>query len=183
MKVINLYGGPGTGKSTTSAGLFFLFKTAYLETELVNEYAKYLVWSDRVNTFQEQGYVFSKQNHKLEILRDKVDYVITDSPLPLSIIYGRDNNYHESFEKYVVDKFNSYENINIFLNRRKPYNPNGRTQTEDEAQGKDAEILELLFDLGMDYHSIDADIHAPWKIFELVTGRKHETRLLKGFKN
>lgn len=177
MQVINLYGGPGTGKSTISAGLFFLFKTAYKETELVNEYAKYLVWSERVKMFQEQGYVFAKQNHKLEILRDKVDYAITDSPLPLSIIYGNDLGYYSSFEDYVIEKFDSYDNINVFLNRKKQYRPNGRNQTEEEAIQKDQEIKVLMDDLELEYITIDADVYAPWNIFKEITGEDHHTKL------
>ncbi len=39
-----MFGGPGTGKSTSAAGLFFKMKLAQMEVELVTEYAKDLVW-------------------------------------------------------------------------------------------------------------------------------------------
>lgn len=41
--VINLIGGPGSGKSTTAAGLFFRMKSMGVRCELVTEYAKELV--------------------------------------------------------------------------------------------------------------------------------------------
>lgn len=47
MKVINLFGGPGIGKSTLAAGLFEHMKIAGFNVELVNEYAKDMVWEQR----------------------------------------------------------------------------------------------------------------------------------------
>jgi hypothetical protein len=43
MKVINLWAGPGAGKSTTAAGLF-LMKLTGRRVELVTEYAKEVVY-------------------------------------------------------------------------------------------------------------------------------------------
>ena len=44
MKVINLWGGPGCGKSTTAAGLFSIMKMRGHKVELVTEYAKELTY-------------------------------------------------------------------------------------------------------------------------------------------
>lgn len=41
---VNLYGGPGTGKSTGASYIFSKLKLAGVEAELVTEYAKDLVW-------------------------------------------------------------------------------------------------------------------------------------------
>ena len=40
MKVINFYGGPGVGKSTKAAGMFYKMQLAGYSVELVNEFAK-----------------------------------------------------------------------------------------------------------------------------------------------
>lgn len=42
---INLFAGPGTGKSTTAAGVFFEMKRSGMSVEYVTEYAKSLVFS------------------------------------------------------------------------------------------------------------------------------------------
>ena len=84
MKVINLFGEPSVGKSTTAAGLFFAMKTLGYKVELVNEYAKMCVWEDRISTLDDQLYITAKQNHQLERLRSKVDYAITASRAGLS---------------------------------------------------------------------------------------------------
>ena len=44
---VNLFGGPGIGKSTTAAGVFNLLKLHGIETELITEFAKDLVWEER----------------------------------------------------------------------------------------------------------------------------------------
>jgi ATP:corrinoid adenosyltransferase len=54
MKVINLWAGPGAGKSTTASGLFYLMKTADMQVELVTEYAKDMTWEGRHEVLQDR---------------------------------------------------------------------------------------------------------------------------------
>lgn len=170
MKVINLFGGPGTGKSTTAAGLFYLLKINSHESELALEYAKYLVWSKRVNMLDDQNYVFAKQTHRLGILKDQVDYAVTDCPLLLSCIYGSDLS--TAFQDYVLETFDSYENINIYLNRVKMFNPNGRMQgTIEEADEIAVQVKELLLDLEIPFTEVNATHNAPGEIYKMVIGK------------
>ena len=60
MIVVNLYGGPGSGKSTTAAGIFSELKMLGLNTELVTEYAKDKVWEKHESILDNQIYVFAK---------------------------------------------------------------------------------------------------------------------------
>jgi len=88
MLVINIFGGPGVGKSTLAAEVFAHFKKNKLNIELVTEYAKDLVWEERNNILKDQLYILAKQNRRLERLRNKgIDVVVTDSPLLLGKIY------------------------------------------------------------------------------------------------
>lgn len=158
MKVISLYAGPGSGKSTTAAGLFFKMKSLGINSELVTEYAKKLAWEKNDKLCMDQLYVTAKQNRGLERLRGQVDYAITDSPLPLAIHYAGD--YHlKTFEPLVMELFNSYENINFFLNRKKKYNPAGRFQNEEEAIQIDFSIKKLMFKHNIPFVEVDADEH------------------------
>lgn len=169
MKVINLYGGPGTGKSTTAAGLFHVMKLQKMECELVTEYAKDLVWAERHPMFSEQDYIFAKQNHRLRRLRDKVDWVITDSPIVLTFFYMPDNYPgKEHFCNFVREMFTSYDNINVFLDRVKDYNPNGRNQSESEARDLDRRIRDFLDENGLPYFRVPADKDAPLRILEAI---------------
>ena len=61
-----------------------------------------------------------------------------------------------------------FENLNIFLIRDKEYNPNGRTQTYDEAIEKDNEIFKLLNENNVNYYSFVANETAVNLIFDLI---------------
>jgi len=167
MKVINLFGGPGTGKSTTAAGTFFNLKLRGCNVELVTEYAKDMVWEDRHNILQDQLYIFAKQARRVERLRDKLGFVVTDSPIILGLLYTPEN-YYESFPKFVREVYDSYDNINIFLARVKEYNPIGRLQTEDEAKEIDTKIKDFLNLNNIQYNTIVADKDAPLNIIKLL---------------
>src|SRR4051812_15213434 len=85
--VINLWGGPGCGKSTTAAGLFHRLKIHHESVELVTEYAKDLCWEGRKPPFDALS-ILAEQAKRQRRLAGKVRFIITDSPLPLPIIYG-----------------------------------------------------------------------------------------------
>jgi hypothetical protein len=140
--VINLYGGPGCGKSTIAALAFGKLKQKGINCELVTEYAKDKVWEESYTTLKNQIYVFGKQLHRMWRLNNKVNVIITDSPLPLSIIY--DSEKDVNFENLVMSEFNKFDNFNIIINRSTKYQIEGRYQTEEEAKKIDSDILSLL---------------------------------------
>jgi len=140
--VINLFAGPGAGKSTTAAGLFYELKKKGKLVELVTEFAKDMVWEERHSVFEDQLYILAKQNRRLKRLQGKVDYVITDSPLLLGQYYTREDKTELT---YLINwAFNKYNNLNIFINRTKPYVQTGRNENYREALNADRGIKELL---------------------------------------
>jgi hypothetical protein len=161
--------GPGTGKSTTAAGTFFELKTAGVNCELVTEFAKDLVWEGRVNTLDNQVYLLGKQYHRLWRLQDKVEVIITDSPIFLLTYYG--GKMSENFHNLTLELFNSMDNMTFFLNRVKVFNPAGRVQTEEKAREIDAELLNLLSIHTIPYLTLDADEFAPKHIAGMVLGK------------
>lgn len=153
MIVVNLYAGPGSGKSTTCAGVFSKLKLAGVNCEMALEYAKDKVWEKSFNVLENQIYVFGKQLHKLWRLKDQVDVVITDSPLLLSLLYYSGDC--DSFRRLVVDQYNSFNNVNYFIKRDGIYNPNGRMQTEDESKELDRKLNKILDDHSIDYVEVN----------------------------
>lgn len=139
-KVINLYGGAGIGKSTLACKVFGMLKDKGLNVELVREYAKELVWADDMTTLENQCLVFEEQARRQSILNGKVDYIITDSPLLLSIIYSP---FHDLDEE-IVEEYERYDNIEVLLERHKAYNPQGRLQDLEESKDVDEDIKHLL---------------------------------------
>ena len=162
MKVINLLGGPGCGKSTTASGLFYYMKLKGLKVELVREYVKDAVYEDR-KIFDDQVYIFAKQNRRQAILRNKVDWIITDSPLILSAVYAP-VNYYKSFSSLCLEAFHEYDNYNFMLNRVKEYSNIGRFHTEEQAKGVDEKVKNFMNINGIEYETVDGGVSAPYKI-------------------
>lgn len=154
LKVVNFFGGPGCGKSTTAAGVFHQMKVLGLKVELVTEYAKDMVYENRPNVLADQLYILAKQTRRVARLEGVVDYCVTDSPLLLSSIY---NVGSPLIDDLSIELFNSFSNINFFINRTKPYMKYGRGQTEQEAIEIDNKIYRKLVDKGFFYDIITAE--------------------------
>jgi hypothetical protein len=122
---------------------------------------------------KDQLYLLAKQNRMLERLRDKVDYVITDSPLLLCRYYATINDYqYKAFYPLVDNIFSSYDNINIFLERVKPYSNVGRSQNEEQAREIDNIVNEKLISFKIPFIKVVSDKKAAKAILEIV--RQHE---------
>lgn len=159
--VVNLIGGQGTGKSTIMANLFSLLKWHNVDCEMCSEFAKELVWEERKETFKDELYIFAKQNHRLFRCNGKVDVIITDRPLIMSVVYNRAYGnpdkviWNTAYEYLIRETFHSYNNFNILLNRVKPFNPNGRNETEEQAKEFDKMFKEYLDMIDMPYIRLD----------------------------
>lgn len=163
MKIINLFGGPGSGKSTTAAGVFHLLKLKSISCELVTEYAKVLAWENDIKKLNNQLYITAKQNLSLDRLIGKVDYVVTDSPILIGLAYC-ENYKLKAMKPLIVELFNTYNNVNFFIKRKKNYHKIGRMQNETEARDIDLIIKNLLTELNIEYFEIDNYEKAPQEI-------------------
>lgn len=171
-KIINLFGQPSAGKSTSAAGLFHLMKLKGINCELVTEYAKQTVWREMGSkAFEDQLYITAKQHSGLRRCVGKVSYIITDSPLLLSLAYIPEG-YFSHFKPLVLEIFNSFENINFLIKRTKPYNPIGRNQDQAGADAIAHKVENLLLDNGVKYDSVDGDANAPQKIMDSIFCQK-----------
>ena len=136
--VINLIGGPGSGKSTCASGIFYELKKLGINCELSLEFVKDKVWEESYKVLDDQLYVFGKQYHKLFRLKDKVDVIITDSPLLISIHYNKISSQH--FNNLVVEQYHTFNNLMYFINRSETYQSEGRLQTKEESEMIDRDI-------------------------------------------
>lgn len=149
MKLINLYGGPGAGKSTAAAYLFASLKHKHVKAELVGEFAKELIYLGNEVQLVNQVYIMGSQYRKQKDLeRCKVDVAISDSPLGLQLHYCEDKHYYEEI-KALINKLDSeFNNLNILIQRAAPYQAHGRMQTEQESDKISNKIqLSRVFDL------------------------------------
>ncbi len=158
MIVVNMFGVPGAGKSTGAAYTFAKLKMMGINAELISEFAKDKVWEENKTVFENQAYIFGKQSFRQSRCDGKVDVLITDSPLPLSIMYNKDKRLTENFNLSVMDVFNSYDNLNFLITRVKPYNPKGRHQTEAESDALGKDVINLLNTRNIEYTNVLGNI-------------------------
>jgi hypothetical protein len=144
MLVINLFGGPGIGKSTTAAAVFSSLKNKGVNVELVTEAAKDFTWSGDKVSLSNALFVSANQDIRLHRLRGQVDVVVTDSPLPLGALYAKPPYNGPGYRKMLREVWGSYDNISFILKRHKPYSPVGRNQTYEQAVALDDLIADLL---------------------------------------
>lgn len=143
-RVINLFAGPGAGKSTLAAGLFFCMKTTGYKVELVTEFAKELVYEGDLKSLADQKYVTGEQDARLRRLVGKVDWIINDSPLILAEVYVQGSDtYRADCVADAWKRFTAYNNVNVLVARMKPYQKYGRTQDEKDALRLDQQIYDL----------------------------------------
>ena len=169
--VVNLTGSPGAGKSTGAAKIFSELKMLGINCELVGEVAKDVTWEHNTTALSCQEYIFGKQSYRLARCRNDVDVIVTDSPLPLTIIYTHDKAIKKPLTDLVMAVFNTYDNVNFFINRTKPYNPKGRNQTAEESDNISSEIKELYKDLNIPYIEINGDSEGYSEIVNFIINK------------
>lgn len=178
--VVNLFGGPGTGKTVTALLLTSLLKMRGYNAEYVSEFAKTIVWEERYEKLKDQDFILKGTNDRLKILENKVDFIIFDGSI-LSAIYYEilyNGTITDELREKVLKTYNSYNNANIFLKKNKdiPYEKEGRTQNEEESEKIAKGLNELLDNMGYKYYEFEpvpfqTDItktHVQ-KIYELIT--------------
>lgn len=166
-KIINIFAGPGAGKSTTAAKLFSLYKCAGYSAELVTEYAKDMTWEQREPILQDQLYILAKQNRRVSRLIGKVDYVITDSPIIMGLAYVPDN-YYKNFAPFVKEVWDSYDNHSFFIGRSDlvEYQEYGRNHNYAQAVEIDGKIKEMLASHNISFEQIPLSETLADTIFE-----------------
>lgn len=166
--VINLIGGPCSGKSTIASGVFYELKKRGINCEMALEFAKDKVWDESFKTMDDQIYIFGKQFHKIWRLKDKVNVIITDSPLLISIHYNKDKSKY--FDKFVIEQYNRFNNKLYFIERNNDnYQKEGRLQTFDEAKVIDNDIRNILNKWNVNYTSIKNNIAVESIVNDILT--------------
>ena len=162
-KLINLFGGPGIGKSSIASGLTYKLKKKHITCDNPYEFPKLLAWDENHSAIRDQLYVLANQHRGIVKSYGKVDYIILDSPILLSLTY---KNYYKSnqypatlygdtFDKLVLETFNQYENINILLERGEGnHNEKERYQSLDESMELDKAIELSMISNNIPYYVV-----------------------------
>ena len=148
--VVNFYAGPGAGKTTSAMELTAALKKAGVNVEYVQEYAKELVLENRTELLADQQHVTDEQYHRLDRLRNSVDVIVTDSPVLLGIVYGGDK-IDDAYRQKIRSYYNSFNNLDLQIERKTVYQSAGRIHTEAEARDLDRAIVEMLNEQNITY--------------------------------
>lgn len=162
-KIVNLFGGPGIGKSSIAAGLTYKLKKKHITCDNPYEFPKILAWDENHSAIRDQLYVLANQHRGIVKSYGKVDYIILDSPILLSLTY---RNYYKSneypatlygntFDKMVLEIFNQYDNINILLERGEGnHNEKERYQTLEQSKELDKAIELSMISNNIPYYVV-----------------------------
>jgi deoxyadenosine/deoxycytidine kinase len=176
-KIINIFGGPGIGKSSIAAGITYKLKKNHISCDQPYEFPKLLAWDDNHSAIQDQLYVLANQHRGIVKSYGKVDYIVLDSPILLSLTYRNyykgteypSSLYGESFDKMVLDTFNQYDNINIVLDRADGvHNNDERYQNLEESKELDIVIENSLIENNIPFHKIKVNDDTVDDIMKLV---------------
>lgn len=177
--VVNLFGEPGCGKSTGAAYIFASLKRKGVNVEYVQEFAKDKTWENS-SALKDQAYVYGCQHYRMFRCADTVDVIVTDSPLPLSIVYDECSATKSQFAQFVMSDFATFDNVNYLLRRVKPYNPVGRSQSEEAASAIRLEIYKSLDKYHIPFKRKDGDVSGYNEIVEEVIAKLAERKERKG---
>lgn len=190
--VVNLFAGPGAGKTVMAMSLVVELKKQGIHAEYVSEVAKGCVYrldnyrlpkedakaaADLISgRFYDQVELLQEQKYQLDIFAGstQVDVVITDSPLVLSAAYLKDDDMRPVFEDMVKDEALKYHNINYFIHRNTTeFEAEGRIHTLAQSVEKDKEVKDLLNRLGQRYLIVNREnIDAVVNRIESEIGRR-----------
>ena len=160
--VINLCAGPGVGKSTCAAYLYYLFKKNGKRAELVRECVKdWLYEGKSVGSF-DQLYFLGEGIRRETVLYGKVDYVISDYPVLLNLAYARKycsanvvNSVETMIEAfYGQARDEGHHHVNVLLSRVHDYVEKDRYESKEQALEIDENLVSIL---DQNYHLVCPD--------------------------
>lgn len=158
MILINLFGGPGSGKSTSASHLFSELKMEGLKVELVGEEAKEIIYDKTTAFFANQVLITGRQWQRiLRLQQSGCEIAIADSPLIQGTMYIADTPYYSELTA-LVRKLETLvpQTYNVWVRRVKPYVQFGRYQNEEEAVALD----KIAYELGKPFWThIDGNRH------------------------
>jgi nicotinamide riboside kinase len=175
-KLINLFGGPGIGKSGIAAGITYKMKKKHISVNNPYEFPKRLAWDNNIPAIKDQLYVFANQHRGIAESYGKVDYIVIDSPILFSTIYHTYYTegypaefYGQPFHDLVVDLHRKYDSINILLERGETvHNDDERFQSYEQSIEIDKLCKKILDDNNISYHIVKVGKNTVKKIMKII---------------
>lgn len=154
---VNLFGGPGVGKSTLAAQIFARLKREGADIELVQERFKRYVYEGRTIDPWDYVLTFGRQfDAEYHILKAGVQRIVTDSPLLLQCIYAQHQGCRVHRELRTISRRfdEDFPALNIYVRRQFDYEEAGRYEGKEQAIEMDKLVEEILDGQDIAYTSI-----------------------------
>lgn len=166
--------GPGAGKSTTAALVFAALKERGHNAEFVPEVAKAATWEGHDFAIRHQVSLMGQQMRAWDRVDGKVDIAVTDTSTLLSLIYpddSMDERTQHDWREFILSDWRRRDPLLIHLHRnaRRPYNPAGRIQTEEEAICLDKSVMQLLALQNITHRNVTVHRPASVHVAEIVS--------------
>jgi hypothetical protein len=148
---INLFGGPGAGKTGLAQYLADELAQHRAKIMLVQEFAKYLAITNDIPEGWDQWHIWSEQqwSEYRWLKKNRMNHIVTDSPVFLASCYGEFNSapgwklLQEASDVYDID----YPALNIYLQRYDAHHEeHGRWQNLAEAKKIDEFVMARLLE-------------------------------------
>lgn len=168
------YAPPGGGKSTTARIFGALLRLSGNKTELIDEVPKEMVWNEDFDRLQDQTFIFSQQNRKMDIVQKHVKFSVGDSPLKMQHIYAKKCNMPQELHNLIEYYDKTYNQEHIYLERLHKYQDVGRMQSENESKEIGLEIKKFLSDTKTNFQEFSTEPLVAFKILDHFDGKYYK---------
>src|SRR5574343_668903 len=113
-KLINVFGSPGSGKSTFSLYSTYYLKSLGYEAEYAPEYIKSLI-ANNMSNYDQLDILHHQYQQISACYNSDVNFVVTDSPILNAKVYGTNYKYYKQLLSLAEGFHNSFNNLNILI--------------------------------------------------------------------
>ena len=153
--VINLIGGPCSGKSTVAAELFARLKKMGIKTELVSEYIKDRIYEENNTMPNNQIAIFGMEHYNISTKLGKVDVIVHDGSYINNIIYKTE--YNKEFDDLIISEYKKFNNLDFFIKRGNiEFESYGRIHNLKQSKELDRIIKETYDNYGLTYIEVES---------------------------
>ena len=153
--VINLIGGPCSGKSTVSAELFARLKKMGIHCELVTEYIKDRIYEENLTIPKNQIAIFGMEHYNISNKIGKVDVIVHDGSFVNNIIYKTKENKY--FDDLIISEYKKFWNLDFFIKRGNiEFENYGRIHTLKQSKELDKIIKETYKRYELNYIEVES---------------------------
>lgn len=155
--VINLIGGPCSGKSTVAAELFARLKKMGVHCELVSEYIKERIYEDNKTIVGSQIPIFGMEHYSITNKIGKVDCIVHDGSFINNTSDLYNPEYNPEFDTLIVSEYKKFTNLDFFIKRGNiEFEDYGRIHNLKQSKELDKRIKETYDKYGLEFIEVES---------------------------